>query len=76
MSDRKTTEVISLSKKKKEFEEAAAGFSDNPKVVDRKEVVETDFEAEMKANEAKKKKAAEERLKANKSVLRNYRIKN
>ena len=36
---------------------------------------EMTFDEIMKANEAKKKKAADERLKANKSVLRSYRIK-
>ena len=40
-----------------------------------KDEAELSFEEIMKINEAKKKKAAEERLKANKGVLRSYRIK-
>ena len=67
-------EVISLSKKKEEIEDLAAANALIPGV--KEPPVETDFEAEMKANQARKEKLAKERLVANKSVLRSYRIKN
>lgn len=67
MSDKK---VVSIFDKKK----AKDTLTDIQEANDELEA-EMTFDEIMKANEAKKKKAAEERLKANKGVLRSYRIK-
>lgn len=66
MSDSK---VISFNKDRKDL-------TKNTEEAEEAAVTETSFEEVMKANEAKKKKMAEERNKANKSVLRSHRIKN
>jgi hypothetical protein len=72
MSDK----VVSLFAKREEKKGKTAeeGMKDIKEANDELEA-EMTFEEIMKANEAKKKKAAEERLKANKGVLRSYRIK-
>lgn len=64
-----TDKVVSLKDKKKELEAEEA--AKKPETA-----TEADFAAIAAANEAKKKKLEKERLQANKSVLRSYRIKN
>jgi len=68
----KKSKIISLSEKKKTIQdgmkELQEGWED--------EEAQLTFDEIMAANEAKKKKLAEERKQANKSVLRSYRIKN
>lgn len=68
MSDK----VVSLAKKKQELEDKKT--EETP--VESPTASETDFEAIAKANAEKAEKLKKERLNANKSVLRSYRIKN
>ena len=64
-----TDKAIIIFDKKKEKEEETSGESPTAKEG------EASFEEIAKSNAAKKKKMEAERLNANKSVLRSYRIK-